>query len=82
MERKRVWIGSAERDPWDRVCRSDRGQCCSPGQQQDCSALPFRTLLLSLQCVSNPPMAPKLHLTPITQVTKLLYLGLGSVFFL
>lgn len=46
-----------------------------------CSALPFLMLLLSLQCVSNPSTSPKLHLTPITQVTKLPYLGLSSIFF-
>lgn len=33
-----------------------------------------------LQCVSNPSTSPRLHLTPITQASKLLYLGLSSVF--
>lgn len=36
---------------------------------------------LSFQCVSNPSTTPKLHLTPITQVIKLLCLGLSSIFF-
>lgn len=36
---------------------------------------------LSFQCVSNPSTSPKLHLTPIPQVIKLLYLGLSSIFF-
>lgn len=36
---------------------------------------------LSFQYVSNPSTSPKLHLTPITQVIKLLYLGLSSIFF-
>lgn len=83
-ERKGAGIQSACAPPsgdlWDWVCRYLSPGACAAALTNS-RTLPFLTLLLSLQCVSNPSTSRKLHLTPITQLTKLLYLGLSSVFF-
>lgn len=88
-ERKGPWIQSAQQREF---CRAETcGTGCAVTHPSALalqlwltagrySALPFLILLLSLQCVSNPSTSPQLHLTPITQITKLLYLGLSSIF--
>lgn len=83
MERTGTWTQSAEQRPVGlgvpllipRTCTA----ALTNSRALFSSATPNPPL--SFQSVSNPSTSPKLHLTPIPQVIKLLYLGLSSIFF-